>query len=74
MRITSKGQVTIPLEIREKAGLLPATEVEFEFTKDGVIIKKVKGKKSFGHKLIEHMRGRSDAGMTTEEIMNLTRG
>ena len=31
MRITSKGQVTIPAEIREKAGLLPNTEVEFKF-------------------------------------------
>ena len=35
MRITSKGQVTIPVEIREKAGLLPNTEVEFEL--DGTI-------------------------------------
>lgn len=26
MRVTSKGQVTIPVEIREKAGLLPHTE------------------------------------------------
>ena len=30
MRITSKGQVTIPIEIRERAGLLPQTEVEFD--------------------------------------------
>ncbi len=29
MRITSKGQVTIPLAIREQAGFLPETEVEF---------------------------------------------
>ena len=33
MRITSKGQVTIPAEIRERAGLLPYTEVEFEFSR-----------------------------------------
>ncbi len=31
MQITSKGQVTIPQELRNKAGLLPRTEVEFEF-------------------------------------------
>jgi AbrB family looped-hinge helix DNA binding protein len=30
MRITTKGQVTIPVEIREKLGLLPNSEVEFE--------------------------------------------
>jgi AbrB family looped-hinge helix DNA binding protein len=37
MRITSKGQVTIPAEIREQAGLLPRTEVEFEF--DGKVVR-----------------------------------
>ena len=31
MRITSKGQVTIPIAIREKAGPMPNTEVDFEF-------------------------------------------
>jgi len=37
MRITSKGQVTIPADIREQAGLLPHTEVAFEF--DGEVVK-----------------------------------
>ena len=74
MRITSKGQVTIPQEIREQAGLLPATEVEFEIIKAGILIKKVKGQKSFGARLIQQMRGRSDVKMTTDEIMALTRG
>lgn len=74
MRITSKGQVTIPQHMREQSGLLPATEVEFEITTAGILIKKVKSSKTFGNKLISHMRGRSDAKMTTDEIMNLTRG
>ena len=42
MRITSKGQVTIPAEIRERAGLLPQTEVEFEF--DGKVVRIVRAK------------------------------
>ena len=29
MRVTSKGQVTIPKAIRDEYGLLPGTEVEF---------------------------------------------
>ena len=74
MRVTSKGQVTIPQEIREVSGLLPSTEVEFEVTKAGILIRKAKGSKSFGNNLIKHMRGRSDAKMTTDEIMALTRG
>ncbi|HXW53054.1 MAG TPA: AbrB/MazE/SpoVT family DNA-binding domain-containing protein [Myxococcota bacterium] len=74
MRVTSKGQVTIPQEIREEAGLLPSTEVEFKITKAGILIKKVKGRTAFGKRLTEHMRGRSDMRMTTDEIMALTRG
>ena len=40
MRITSKGQVTIPIEVRQKAGLLPDTEVEFVVRGKTVIVKK----------------------------------
>lgn len=74
MRLTSKGQVTIPQKMREQMGLLPSTEVEFKMTKAGILIRKAKESKSFGKKLIQHMRGRSTAKMTTDEIMALTRG
>jgi AbrB family looped-hinge helix DNA binding protein len=76
MRITSKGQVTIPQEIREKLGLLPDTEVEFTLDGDGVRLTKARrpGARSRGRAIVEHMRGRGDSGMTTDEIMRLTRG
>ena len=38
MRITSKGQVTIPQAVREHAGLLPNTEVEFVIDGDLVFL------------------------------------
>jgi AbrB family looped-hinge helix DNA binding protein len=76
MRITSKGQVTIPAEIREKAGLLPHTEVDFEFDGKAVRIVRAKNKKTDGRgsRLIAHLRGRGDVAMTTDAIMALTRG
>jgi AbrB family looped-hinge helix DNA binding protein len=76
MRITSKGQVTIPLEIREKLGLFPNTEVEFSLDRDAVRIKKVAqpGKRSRGREIVEHMRGRGSGTMTTDQIMRLLRG
>jgi len=76
MRITSKGQVTIPAEIREKAGLLPQTEVEFEFDGKVVRIIRAKGlsKTGRGARLIAHLRGRGDVAMSTDAIMALTRG
>ena len=40
MRITSKGQVTIPQDIRERFGLLPHTEVEFVAEGDVVVLRK----------------------------------
>ena len=48
MRITSKGQVTIPLAIREQAGFLPNTEVEFDYDGNAVRIRRIlpgKGRK-----------------------------
>lgn len=74
MRVTSKGQVTIPQKMREHLGLLPETEVEFEMIKGGILIKKRRGTNSFGKKLIDRMRGRSDSKLTTDEILDLTRG
>lgn len=73
MRITSKGQVTIPVEIREKLGLVPNTEVEFEVIGDAVYLKKAKVPPTPGKKLIEMMRGKATVQMTTEEIIALTR-
>ena len=76
MRITSKGQVTIPIELRERAGLLPETEVEFRFDGQVVSIVKLKtsAKPTRGARLVSQMRGKGDVAMTTDEIMALTRG
>ena len=76
MRITSKGQVTIPMDIREKLGLLPNTEVEFEIDRDAVRMKKASAPKGpdRGRALIEHMRGKGTRRITTDQIMKLTRG
>jgi AbrB family looped-hinge helix DNA binding protein len=76
MRITSKGQVTIPVDIREQAGLLPHTEVEFEF--DGGAVRIVPARTrtadSRGARVVAHLSGRGGGGMSTDEIMALTRG
>ena len=74
MRITSKGQVTIPAEIRERTGLLPNTEVEFEVSDGYVILRKVPGKRKRVKELIRAMRGKATTGLSTDEIMALMRG
>jgi AbrB family looped-hinge helix DNA binding protein len=76
MRMTVKGQVTIPIEMREKLGLLPNSEVEFALVGDSVRITKAKGAKSRGKRLLEAMRRapRPRSGMTTDQLMALTRG
>jgi AbrB family looped-hinge helix DNA binding protein len=76
MRLTSKGQVTIPQDIREKLGMFPNTEVEFDIVGDSVRIRKARGARSRGQRLLELMRAapRPRAGMTTDELMALTRG
>lgn len=72
MRITTKGQVTIPLQVRERLGLLPNTEVDFRVDGDTVVMTKA-SVRSKGRRLIDHMRGRGTVRMSTDEIMALTR-
>ena len=74
MRITSKGQVTIPIEIRERLGLLPDTEVEFDVAGNAARIRKATQGHSRGQRLVERLRGRGSVRMTTDEILQLTRG
>jgi len=74
MHITTKGQVTIPQNIRDKFGFLPHTEVEFIEENDTIILRKVGTGSTFAKKMLNHMRGRHSNTMSTEELMNLTRG
>ncbi len=74
MKITTKGQVTIPREVRDKLGLLPHSEVEFIVEGNTVLLKKVESSESRGKRVVEKLRGRATVRMTTDEIMALTRG
>lgn len=71
MRVTSKGQVTIPRNIRETLGITAESDIEF-FEENGKFYITKTDKPSFQGK-INKLRGIATAGMTTDEIMNLTR-
>ena len=72
MRVTIKGQVTIPQYIREKLGITPATEVDFLEEGGRVFMVKRKEKKGAIRKF-NRLRGTATIKMTTDEIMALTR-
>lgn len=79
MRMTSKGQVTIPQEIREKLGLHPGTEVEFDIVDDTVRIRRADTQEERRRRIgawIARARGSASRRpvLTTDEIMALTRG
>jgi AbrB family looped-hinge helix DNA binding protein len=74
MRITSKGQVTIPIEIRDRLGLHPGSMVEFDVDGETVRIRKSGDGAGRGRPLVEYMRGRASSDLSTDEIMALTRG
>ncbi len=73
MKITTKGQVTIPQPIREQLGLLPHMEVEFEL-RDGAVLLRKKATRRRGGRLVAALRGRGSVAMSTDEILALTRG
>ena len=74
MKVTSKGQVNIPQGIRERCGITSGTEINFTVRGEEVVITK---KQSGTDQLDEWLRdfiGSGDTGMTTDEIMHMTRG
>ena len=74
MKVTEKGQVTIPKELRDALGIGAGTEVEFERCDDTIVVRKSARAATRGSQLVERLRGRGDVTMTTDEIMALTRG
>ena len=72
--VTSKGQVTIPKPVRDRLGIHPGSAVDFEMGADGRVVLVKTGHAVAPVSRFEGLRGRAGAGMSTDEIMNLTRG
>ena len=72
MRVTEKGQVTIPQPIREAMGIVPGSEVVFELQGDHAVVKRIVRPEVVAERL-ERYAGSADAGMSTDEILALTR-
>lgn len=72
MRVTTKGQVTIPQHIREKLGITTTTEIDFVEEEGRVYLVKRKADKAAIQKFAK-LRGSATVKMTTDEIMALTR-
>jgi AbrB family looped-hinge helix DNA binding protein len=74
VKVTSKGQVTIPIEIRDRLGLLPGTEVDFVVEGEGArILRRYSGGEGRGPMIVRRLRGTGSVEMTTNEILALTR-
>jgi antitoxin PrlF len=74
MKVTSKGQVTIPRNVRQKLGIAPASEVEFVIKGNTVLLRAGNATLSRGKRIVNSLKGRATVRMTTDEIMALTRG
>ena len=75
MRLTSKGQVTIPIAKRKHYGLQPLSEVEFIDNEKGLLIVPARPHRDRDVRaILERMRGTATSGLTTDEIMILMRG
>lgn len=71
MRVTTKGQVTIPRKVREVLGIMPDTEVDFVEEDGRFYLVKASEPTTTGK--FSQFRGIATAQMSTDEIMNLTR-
>jgi antitoxin PrlF len=70
MRVTQKGQVTIPLEVRRALGIHPGSDVEFEVDEQGARLLVDRDRAA---QEVARMRGAGDVELSTDEILALTR-
>jgi AbrB family looped-hinge helix DNA binding protein len=73
MRVGRKGQVTIPIELRRALGLRAGSEVEFERRGEELVLRR-RDHARRGEELVRRLRGRSFSGLSTDELLALTRG
>lgn len=73
MRVTVKGQVTIPVELRQIHNITPNSDVEFINTNEGILIKKSKNTQDDWSTKLDEIRGILGKKTTTKELMKLTR-
>lgn len=74
MRITSKGQVTIPRAIRERLGLLPNTDVEFAVERGAAVIRPRRGTPSRAERIAGHLKAHgAKMRMSSRELLALLR-
>jgi AbrB family looped-hinge helix DNA binding protein len=74
MNVTSKGQVTIPIAMREQLGILPNTRVEFRLRGQEIVLRKVESDRRRGREIVGRLRGKGSSKLSTDEILRLTRG
>jgi len=74
VRVTSKGQVTIPKPVRDHLGIVPGNQVTFRCAADGSIVVEKADTKGREPSRFAKARGSAGPGMTTDELMALLRG
>jgi antitoxin PrlF len=74
VRVTSKGQVTIPKQVRDRLGIKRGTAVDFHTAEDGRAFLRKTGRQMPKPSRFKRMRGTATSRLTTDQIMALTRG
>lgn len=73
MRMTAKGQVTIPAELRDRFGLGPGVEVEVVAGEEGAVVRPARRGGGRGAELVARLRDRADGTLSAEAVLRLTR-
>lgn len=74
MRVNSKGQVTIPADLREQIGLRPGDEVDVVADGGTLRIVRREGSATRGQRATHRLRGAATTALSTEQLMELLRG
>ena len=74
MKLNSKGQVTIPAELRHRHGLVEGDEVDVVEEGNALRIVHRSAGETRGERVVSRMRNTAATAMSTDELMELLRG
>jgi len=74
VRVTRKGQVTIPQQVRAALGIAPGSQVEITARGDHAEIRLAGRLPTRGELIARRLEGSASGGLSSDELMALTRG
>ncbi|MGF1449652.1 MAG: AbrB/MazE/SpoVT family DNA-binding domain-containing protein [Opitutales bacterium] len=73
MKVGKNGTIVLPEAIQRQLGIAEGSELDIDVNGQSIVLQPVRSRKRSLLEKIDHVAGGADAGLTTDEILGMTR-